>query len=105
MSEYVEIVRSQHEVERERRRQSWEQRGVAIAALEGLGYTVKAKGEGEMHFRIKLGAERGYVDFWPSTWKWHHKFKGEMRPRLCGTGLKAMIEHMQSILPEGSPQG
>lgn len=100
MGDAIEDLKAVAELEKQRRRESWEQRDVAIAAIRELGYGVQAMGTAEMHFRIKLAPGEGFVDFWPSTWRWHRKHKGQMRPTHSGNGLKAMLEYLNSI-PKG----
>ena len=93
----VEGFRESAEMEKARRRASWEQRGIAIEAIEARGFKVRAMGTDEQHYRIKLSPGRGYVDFWPSTWKWHHKMKGDRAPRHSGRGLKPMTSYLMGI--------
>lgn len=94
MGDAYESLRAVKEIEKQERRVSWEARGEAIAQIEARGFKVEAKGTDQMHFRIRLSPGRGYVDFWPSTWRWHHKMKHAPRPIHHGNGLKPMLSYL-----------
>ena len=105
MGDAIEDLKAVRAFEKDQRRQSWEQRGLTIGALKDMGFPVQALGQDEMHFRIKLAPGTGFVDFWPSTWRWHHKMKGEARPRRTGNGMKLMVEYLHGLGEPKIPQG
>lgn len=94
-SEEIEVGRAQLTLNKAKRRASWERRGEVIAAIQAQGFTVKAMGSDQMHFRIRLGDGKGFVDFWPSTMRWHHKLKGQNTPHHTGEGLKSMLHYLR----------
>lgn len=105
MGDAIEDMKAVREHEKSERRRSWEDREQGIAVLRERGFNVEAKGTEQQHYRIRLSPGAGFVDFWPSTWKWHHKRKRDRRPRHQGRGLKSMLGYLMGIGEPKIPQG
>lgn len=102
MTDPVEQVRAQRVVSKRNRKASWAARGEKIAILNAHGFAVDVLDRpAEQHHRIKIHGY-GFVDFWPATWRWHEKKKGEERFSHGGDGFDTMLARLQHLQAERS---
>lgn len=101
MGEAIEDLKAVYEMEKRNRRASWERRGEAVAELKTLGFDAVPLDADQQHWRIKLPGHR-YLDFWPSTWRWHEKRKGSQDKFSRGNSFESMKARLEQIsIPQG----
>lgn len=101
MGDSVDYLIAERVVAKRHRHASWSRRGEAIAALRKAGFDPKALDRTEHHYRVWVEGY-GFIDFWPSSWRWHEKKKGDERYRNAGFGLESMLARLQELR---TPQG
>ena len=99
LDDMIAMRQADRAIAKRQRLASWHRRGKDLATLKAAGFEAKALDPSQQHYRVKLPGY-GFVDFWPSSWRWHEKRKGDTRPRHSGFGLESMIARLKQI-PQG----
>lgn len=99
MGDAIDDMKAAQVAEKRRREASWKRRHADIAELMAAGFEAKALDKAEHHYRVKI-PYYGFIDFWPSTWRWHEKKKGDERFRNAGHGLESMLARLRVLEAE-----
>lgn len=107
MGDAIEDLRVIREGEKAGRKAQWARRAEDIAKITALGFKVICLDpKTEQHHRINTVAY-GFIDFWPSSWKWHEKVKPTSRQPAAwgqrGQGLESLLTYLDT-LPRGQSQ-
>lgn len=101
MGDAIDDMKAARVMEKRDRHASWLRRGEAIGTLAAAGFAAAPLDAGQHHYRVKIPGY-GFIDFWPATWRWHEKKKGDQRFRNGGHGLESMVARLQHL---STPQG
>lgn len=95
-SEIAEIGRAIKTHNKHTRDTNWDERGEAIKALDAEGFFPTLLNVQARHYRIKITGH-GWVDFWPSSWKWLESPRPKGKRATRGHGLQSLLIYLRSL--------
>lgn len=92
----AEIGRAIDALNRQLRDANWDNRESGVQRLRESGYEPVLLNESARHYRIRI-KRFGWIDFWPSSWKWAESERPRGQRRTRGSGFDSLIAHLDKI--------